>query len=91
MWTRPGNLCSNSFIASKLDLLYLLNLVILITKFSTYKITLPAPETAVFLLLSAMHVITKAYYKTDSQREMLMVRNRPKTARTVKVYDHFCT
>ena len=89
MWTRPGNLCSNSFIASKLDLLYLLNLVI--TKFSTYKITLSAPKIAVFWLLSALRAITKAEYETDLHMKMLIARNRPGTARTVKVYDHFCT
>jgi hypothetical protein len=39
---------------------------------------LPAPETAVFGLLSALRAHTKAPYKTDFQRKTLMALNRPR-------------
>jgi hypothetical protein len=38
---------------------------LVITKFSTYKITLPRAENRRFWLLSALRAIKKARYKTD--------------------------
>ena len=66
-----------------------LNLVT--TKFSTYKNYTVRAENRRFWLLSALRAITKAQYKTDLHLKMLIARNRPWTARKVKVYDHFCT